>query len=50
MPLPAAILVTIVSIGSIAMVAFQVRDLLRRKRNLKHYERGEPLEKTGEWD
>jgi hypothetical protein len=28
----------------------QVRTLRRRKRNLKHWENGEPLEGTGDWD
>jgi hypothetical protein len=50
MPLPAKIFVTLATLGAIAMVVSQIRDQLRRKRNLKHYERGEPLEKTGEWD
>jgi hypothetical protein len=50
MPLPARIIVTIVSLGSIAFLTFQIRDLLRRKRNLKHFERDEPLEKAGDWD
>jgi len=30
-------------------VVQQVRDLLRQKRNLKHWERGEPLEKVDDW-
>jgi hypothetical protein len=50
MPMPARIIVTIVSLGSIAFLIYQVRDLLRRKRNLKHFERDEPLEKAGDWD
>ena len=28
----------------------QVRELRRRKRNLKHWEKGEPLEGVGDWD
>jgi hypothetical protein len=50
MPLPAKIMVAITTIGSIALIVFQIRDLLRRKRNLKHFERDEPLEKTDDWD
>lgn len=36
-------------LGSIALVVYQLRDLLRRRRNLRHFERGEPLEKTDDW-
>lgn len=50
MPLPAQIAVTLVTIGSVAFLVHQVREQLRRKRNLKHFERDEPLEKAGEWD
>lgn len=50
MPLPAKIIVGIAILGSIAFLVYQVRDLLRQKRNLKHWERDEPLEKAGEWD
>lgn len=45
-----SVIVGITVFGSIAMVIFQIRDLLRRRRNLKHFERDEPLEKTGDWD
>ena len=50
MPLPAQIVVTLTVLGSVAMIVHQIRDLLRRKRNLKHFERDEPLEKAGDWD
>jgi hypothetical protein len=50
MPLPARVCVAIVGLGGIAMVVQQVRDLLRQKRNLKHWERDEPLEKNDGWD
>lgn len=50
MPGAAGIIVGITVFGSLAMVIFEIRDLLRRRRNLKHFERGEPLEKTGDWD
>ena len=50
MPLPAQIAVTLTVLGSVAMLVQEVRGLLRRKRNLKHFERDEPLEKVGDWD
>ena len=50
MPLPAQIAVTLTIIGSIMFLTNQVRHQLRRKRNLKHFERDEPLEKAGDWD
>jgi hypothetical protein len=50
MPLPARIAVTLTALGSIAFLVHQVRELLRRKRNLKHFEHDEPLEKAGDWD
>jgi len=50
MPLPAKIAVTLATAGSLVFLVYQVRDLLRRKRNLKHFERDEPLEKAGDWD
>jgi hypothetical protein len=43
-------MVTITTLGSIAFITYQVRELLRRRRNLKHFERGEPLEKADDWD
>ena len=50
MPLPALIIVLLVSLGSVVWLIFQVRNLRRQKRNLKHWEKGEPLEGVGEWD
>jgi hypothetical protein len=50
MPLPALIAVTLVSIGCTAFVASGVKTLRRRKRNLVHYEKDEPLEGVGDWD
>jgi hypothetical protein len=49
MPGAVVVIVGITVLGSIAMLTFQVRDLLRRRRNLKHFERDEPLEKTDDW-
>jgi hypothetical protein len=50
MPLPAIVLVTVVSVGCVLFLAQQVRTLRRRKRNLRHWEKGEPLEGVGDWD
>ncbi|HEX2657709.1 MAG TPA: hypothetical protein VHU40_05535 [Polyangia bacterium] len=50
MPLSARVFVLITTVGGFALVAKQIRDLLRQKRNLKHWERDEPLEKTDWWD
>lgn len=50
MPLFARIAVTLTALGSFALIVQQIRDLRRRKRNLKHFERDEPLEKAGDWD
>lgn len=50
MPLPALIVVTLVSIGAVVYLIFQVRTLRRQKRNLEHWEKGEPLEGVGDWD
>jgi hypothetical protein len=50
MPLPALIAVTLVSIGCTAFVVSGVKTLRRRKRNLVHYEKDEPLEGVGDWD
>jgi len=50
MPLPAAVLVTIAVLGGAAFVTNTIRELRRRKRNLKHWEKGEPLEGAGDWD
>jgi hypothetical protein len=50
MPLPAIVLVTVVTLGCVLFLAQQVRTLRRRKRNLRHWEKGEPLEGVGDWD
>jgi hypothetical protein len=50
MPRLAAIAVAIAALASLTFLTYQVRDLRRRNRNLLHWERGEPLEKTGDWD
>lgn len=50
MPVPAIVIVVLVSAGCVAFLVGQVRTLRRRRRNLKHWERGEPLEGVGDWD
>jgi hypothetical protein len=50
MPLWALIAVVIASIACAAFIASQVRTLRRRKRNLAHWEKDEPLEGVGDWD
>jgi hypothetical protein len=50
MPLFAAVALTITVAGSVAFLANSVRQLRRRKRNLEHWEKGEPLEGVGDWD
>ncbi|HVV50262.1 MAG TPA: hypothetical protein VHO06_11425 [Polyangia bacterium] len=50
MPLPALIAVVIVSVGCVIFLVSQVRKLRRQKRNLVHWEKGEPLEGVGDWD
>ncbi len=50
MPLPALIAVSIASIGCVVFLVGQIRTQLRRKRNLVHWEKDEPLEGTGDWD
>jgi len=49
MPGTANVIVGITVLGTIVMVVVQIRDLLRRRRNLKHFERDEPLEKVDDW-
>lgn len=50
MPLPAIVAVTVVSIGCAVFLGNGVRSLRRRRRNLRHWEKGEPLEGVGDWD
>jgi hypothetical protein len=51
MPLPAIVAVSIAVAGSAIFLTNTVRDLRRRKRNLIHYEKGEPLEGgADDWD
>jgi hypothetical protein len=50
MPPWALIAVTIASIGCAMFLAAQIRTLRRRKRNLAHWEKDEPLEGAGDWD
>lgn len=50
MPLPAIVIITLVTLGSVVFLANQIRELRRRRRNLRHWEKDEPLEKVGDWD
>ena len=50
MPLPAIVAVSITVIGSIVFLGNGIRTLRRRKRNLEHWKKGEPLEGVGDWD
>ena len=51
MPLPALIIVVLVSAGCVLYVANSVRSLRRQRRNLRHWEKDEPLEGTeSDWD
>ena len=50
MPIVPLILVVIAIVGSTLFLTYQVKVTLRRRRNLRHYERDEPLENVGDWD
>ena len=50
MPLPMLIIVIVVGAGCVVFLVKQVRVLQRRKRNIRHWEKGEPLEGVGDWD
>lgn len=50
MPVPVIVIVTLVALGCIVFLAQQVKTLRRRKRNLRHWEKDEPLEGVGDWD
>jgi hypothetical protein len=49
MPLSAAVIVTLVVLGAVALWAHQIRALRRRRRNLRHWEKDEPLEGVDDW-
>ncbi len=49
MPLPVAVIVGVVAIGVVIFWANQIRALRRRRRNLQHWERDEPLEGVDDW-
>ena len=50
MPLPAKVVLILVILGCLGFLGNQIRILRRRKRNLAHWEKDEPLEGVGEWD
>jgi hypothetical protein len=50
-PLPVVVIVSLVSLGCVVFLANQIRSLRRRRRNLRHWERDEPLEgRDSDWD
>jgi hypothetical protein len=49
MPLSAAVIITLVVIGTLVFWGNQIRTLRRRRRNLQHWERDEPLEGVDDW-
>ena len=49
MPLPLAIIAVVAVIGAVVLWANQIRTLRRRRRNLQHWERDEPLEGVDDW-
>jgi hypothetical protein len=49
MPLPLAVLVALAVIGAVVLWVNQIRTLRRRRRNLRHWERNEPLEGVDDW-
>jgi hypothetical protein len=50
MPTSIRILVALTVLGGLAMIVKQLLDLRRQRRNLKHWERDEPLENSDGWD
>jgi len=50
MPLHFKVIVTLVAIGCVVFLVNGVRALRRRRRNLIHWEKGEPLEGVDDWD
>jgi hypothetical protein len=50
MPVPAIVIVTLVTLGSVVFLTNQIKTLRRRRRNLRHFEKDEPLEGVGDWD
>jgi hypothetical protein len=49
MPRSVAVIVALVAIGAVVFWANQIRTLRRRRRNLRHWERDEPLEGVDDW-
>jgi hypothetical protein len=50
MPVHFKVLVAMAVVGSIVFLGNGIRTLRRRKRNLEHWKKGEPLEGAGDWD
>jgi len=49
-PVAVIVIVCLVSTGCVIWLANQIRSLRRQRRNLRHWEKDEPLEGTGDWD
>ena len=49
MPLSLAVLVTVAAVGAVVLWVSQILALRRRRRNLRHWERDEPLEGVDDW-
>jgi hypothetical protein len=49
MPASVAVIVAVVAAGAVVFWANQIRVLRRRRRNLRHWERDEPLEGVDDW-
>ncbi len=51
MPMPAIVCLSVLVLGSILFIGLQLKELRLRNRNIKHWERDEPLEGgAGDWD
>jgi len=50
MPTIPLILIIVAALGSALMIGLQIKTQLRRARNRKHFEKGEPLEGVGDLD
>jgi hypothetical protein len=49
MSVPIAVILALAVAGSVGLWVNQIRTLRRRRRNLQHWERDEPLEGVDDW-
>jgi hypothetical protein len=47
--MPVLVLLTVIVVGSVVFLGYQIKTLRRQKRNLRHWERDEPLEGDVDW-